>query len=196
MSWLVRSGWLAAAGVAAVGPVLLGWAIEEPEPPVPEQVKAYWVDGALTMVEVTDFDCPHCRRAEPLIGAFRREHPELRFVRLAAPMPAHAHARPAARAFLAAQAQGAGEDMAALLLTAENRDAAHCREYAARLRMDLDKFDRVVGAPATDAELDATVEWARAAGTGLPMVWIQGKRIQGVPTYDALTFALERARKE
>ncbi len=188
----MRAAWAAGAAGAAVAPFLLGLAVEDP--PTPEQVKARWVAGAVTLVEVTDFDCPHCRRSEPVLAAFRREHPEVRFVRLVAPMPNHPNARPAGRAFLAARAQGLGEEMAVLLLAADGRDAARCRQSAERLKLDLAKYDRAVADPATDAELDETVGWAREAGTGLPLVWVQDRRIQGTPTSDALSVALMHAR--
>ena len=147
----------------------------------------------MTVVEVTDFDCPACRNAEPVIAAFRRDQPGIRFVRLVAPMPAHANARPAGRAFLAARAQGLGEEMAALLQTSDSRGPDRCRQLAARLGMDLNEYDRAVSDPSTDAELDANVAWARTAGNGLPLVWVQGTWIQGTPTYEALASALARA---
>lgn len=188
----VRAVWAAGAVVAAVGPFLVGWA--SGEPPVPDEVKAHWVEGAVTMVEVTDFDCPACRQSEPALAAFRQKHPEVRFVRLVAPMPAHKFALPAGRAFLAARAQGRAEEMAALLMAAENHRPERCRQIAVYLGLDLTKYDQIVSDQSTDAELDATLAWVKNAGTGLPLVWIQGERIQGVLTDETLTGALKRAR--
>jgi uncharacterized membrane protein len=192
-----QAGWAALALSAAGGPFLLGWARGDPEePPVPPQVAAHWVEGAVALVEVTDFECPACRRAEPVLTEFRREHPELRFVRLVAPIPTHANARPAGRAFLAARAQGRGEEMAVLLMAADSRAPDHCRQLAARLGLNLVEYDRAVSAPATDAELNETAAWVRTAGTGLPLVWVQGVRIQGIPTPELLARALNRVRSD
>jgi uncharacterized membrane protein len=193
-SGLGRSAWAAGAAVAVAAPLLVMLVVEQSEPPIPDEVKAHWVEGAVTLVEVTDFDCPYCRQAEPAIAAFRQKHPEVRFVRLVAPMPAHANARPAGRAFLAARAQGRGEEMAVLLLAADSRTPDQSRQFAAQLGMDLSKYDRMVSDRATDAEMDATVAWAKAAGTGLPLVWVQDKRVRGVPTAAALGAALLRVR--
>ena len=191
---LVRGGWAAGAGVAVAAPFLLALLMEAQEPTPPDAVKAHWTGGTVTLVEVTDFDCPYCRQAEPVIAEFRRKHPDVRFVRLVAPMPAHVHARPAGRAFLAARAQGRGEEMAVLLLDADSRTPERCRQLAAQLGLNLSEYDRAVSDRATDAELDATVEWAKAAGTGLPLVWVQDKRVQGVPTPASLDTALRRVR--
>jgi uncharacterized membrane protein len=193
-AWPTRGAWLGGAVAAAGVPMFLGWAMLDPDEPTPQQVSAYWVEGAVTLVEVTDFDCQYCRQAEPVVAAFRRAHPEVRFVRVVAPMPLHPQARPAGRAFLAARAQDREEEMAALLMAADSRSPERCRELAAQLRLNLDEYDRVVNDPGTQVRLDATVEWVRTAGTGLPLVWVQGKRIQGNPTAAALEAALARAR--
>lgn len=192
VSWLARGGWLAAAAGVVFLP--LAAVLVDIDPPPPPQVTAHWVEGRVTVVEVTDFDCDHCRRADELLRPRLRDRADIHFVRLPAPMPKHAHARPAARAFLAAQAQGKGEEMAAALFAAEDRSAEECRQIAARLGLDLAAYDKVVADPATDAALDATVAWAKTAGPGLPLVWVQGRLLSGSPKSAALDAAFRRAR--
>lgn len=189
--WGGRAAWVGAAVLAVVGPAF--WSMIHRPPGVPDQVRAHWVAGEVTVVEVTDFDCQYCRRADAVLqGVVERE--QVRFVRLVAPMPKHENARPAGRAYLAAARQGRGEAMAAALFGAETRAPEQCRKLAGDLGLDLAEYDRVVRDPATDAELDATVEWARGWGRGLPLIWVQDRSFTGVPTAAELADAIDRAR--
>ncbi|WP_171472454.1 vitamin K epoxide reductase family protein [Frigoriglobus tundricola] len=194
MSRWGRAAWAAGAIVAAAGPFLVGLMIQAGEPPVPDVVAAQWTDGAVTLVEMTDFDCYACRQSEPILAEFRRAHPEVRFVRLVAPGPAHTYARPTGRAYLAARAQGKGEEMARLLLATSNCGPDQCRQLAVGLGLDMTKYDQAIIDPATEAEMDVNIGAAMTAGTGLPMVWVQGARIQGVPNPATLALALKRAQ--
>ena len=187
-----RWAWTTLALLAVLAPV--SWAWLRPVAPIPEQVRAFWAPGTITLVEVTDFDCLHCRKAHAVVDEFRRDSGEsIRFVQLPAAMPDHADARPAARAFLAAQAQGKGEAMAAALFAAERRGTDNCRQLADALKLDMAAYDRSVSDPATDAEIDATNAWAQNAGPGLPLFWLQDQMIYGVPAADVLRRAWRRS---
>jgi predicted DsbA family dithiol-disulfide isomerase len=160
--------------------------------PIPDQVREQWMPGRVTLVEVTDFDCPQCQRTDAILKRVLPRH-QLRVIRLVAPMPAHENAWPAARAYLAAKRQSKGDEMADALFAAKSRSAKECRRIAADLGLDLDEFDRALSDPATGTELRATVEWAKNAGTGLPLIWIQDQFLQGVPTAEDLEAAIARA---
>lgn len=189
-SW--RWVWTMLTLLAVLAPV--SWAWLRPVAPIPEQVRAFWTPGAITLVEVTDFDCLHCRKAHAVVDAFRRDAGEsIRYVQLPAAMPSHADARPAARAYLAAQALGKGEAMAAALFAAERRGPDACRRLAESLKLDMAAYDRIVTDPATDAEIDATNAWAQSAGPGLPLFWLQDQFFYGVPAPEALRRASRRS---
>src|SRR5262249_55278468 len=81
-----RFAWFAVAVIVLAAPA--GWTWLKPVPPTPEQVKAHWTAADLTVVVVTDFDCPHCRTAHPILKAFLGER-RLRFALVPAPMPRH-----------------------------------------------------------------------------------------------------------
>jgi uncharacterized membrane protein len=192
LGWPARIVWIVAAVAAAGFPLLFAWGRADPSPP--EQVTALWADGAVTLVELTDFDCPHCKDAEAALRPFLRNHPDVRFVRLPAPLPKHDNARPAARAYLAARAQGKGEEMAAALFAADDRGFDACRKLAAGLGLRLAEYDRTARDPRTEAELDATVAWARPLDTGVPVMWLQDRRFTGVPTPQVLEDAYQKAK--
>lgn len=185
--------WAGFAVIAMIAP--LAWASLKPVVPVrtPDEVKAHWVEGQITVVEVTDFDCVHCARADAILKEVLLDTKDVRFVRLPAPMPIHDNARPAARTYLAAERQGKGEVMAAALYAATSRTAEECRKLAVSIGLAMDEYDRVVGDPATDAELDVTVAWARKTGRGLPQIWVQDHLIAHVPSAFELKTALQRA---
>jgi uncharacterized membrane protein len=189
-----KIAWLCAGAVVVSAPLV--WAWLSPERPVPEQVRAHWIAGMVTIVEVTDFDCPHCRVADAVLSKVVQEFPErVHFVRLAAAMPAHADSRPAARAYLAAMAQGKAEELAAELLRNPSCNGDDCRRTAESLGLDLRRYDADIADPATDAAIDATVSWAQSAGPGLPLIWIQDRYFYGVPAAADLRGALRRAER-
>jgi predicted DsbA family dithiol-disulfide isomerase len=126
--------------------------------------------------------------------AFRKEmKDEIHFVRVVAPMRSHQQARPAARAYLAAEKQGKGDPMAKALFAAISRDEEECRKLAQDLGLDMDQYDQVVKDPATDARLDETNAWAEATGKGVPLVWVRDQMIPGVPNRERLLSAYRRA---
>jgi uncharacterized membrane protein len=90
--------WGTPAAAALTGPLL--WPLVRPVPPVPPQVQAYWQPGKITVVEVTDFQCPYCRETHPALAEFLKQHgDELHYVRLVQPLEHHAQAQHAARAY-------------------------------------------------------------------------------------------------
>ena len=163
-----------------------------PSPP-PEQVSARWIAGKVNVVEVTDFDCEYCQQAEAVLAAVRARD-DVHFVRIIAPMPKHPNARIAGRAYLAALRQGRGEEMAAALFKAGERSKATCRKLAGDLGLDLSAYDAVMEDPAIDREFDETIAWAKLAGHGLPMIWVNLERIEGTPTREKAFEAVDRAR--
>ena len=84
-------------------------------------------DGPVTIVEFSDFQCPFCARAAPLIADVLKKYPKgVRFVYKQFPLPMHPMARPAAQASLAAQEQGKFWEMHDVLI-AEPADARRRR---------------------------------------------------------------------
>lgn len=191
-SWPVRAAWLWAGLLAVATPPLGAWI--RSLRPVPEEVKAHWVQGKINVVEVMDFDCPNCQEAEPVVVAFRKELGERgHFVRLPVATPQHPTARAAARAYLAAAAQGKGEAMASALLATPSHEPEECRRLARALQLNLKEYDRTVKDPALEKQIDATVAWAAASAPGLPVIWVQDQRVTGIPTPEKLREALARA---
>jgi uncharacterized membrane protein/protein-disulfide isomerase len=184
-------GWIAVALVAVIAP--LAWSVSELPPPVPAEVMAHWRPGEVTVVVVTDFDCPSCQRADTVLKEVLARHP-VRFVRIPTPLPFNPESRPAARAYLAAVRQGKGEEMAAALYESRSRSPKRCRELASQLGLNMAEYDRAVDSQETEIELNTNVAWATKAGTGVPLTWVQKQLLRGVPSAEALETALRRAK--
>ncbi len=183
--------WIVAGIAALFFPAL--WSLAELPPPVPDQVKAQWEPGRVTVVELTDFDCPACKRADAVFQQVLPHH-DVRLVRLVVPMPKHENARPAGRAYVAALRQGKGEEMAAALFAADVRNAERCRELAAKIGLDLAEYDRTLDDYAVDAQFNATIDWSQKLGTGVPLIWVQDRLLPGVPSVAALENTIRRAK--
>jgi protein-disulfide isomerase len=190
--WVGVLGWLWAGLIVGLAPI--AWEAAHLPVAAPEPIRAHWASGKITMVQVTDFDCPSCQRAHPIVVDWRRQHPDVRFVLLVAPIPGHHDAWPAAEAYAAAVRQGKGEEMADALYTAPARDPKTCRQLAERIGLNLEAYDKVVADRGTMAEFEAINEWVRPLQLGQPFFWIQDELVAGVPTAEKLDAALARAR--
>jgi uncharacterized membrane protein len=189
--WVQVFVWLW-AGIAAVM-VPLAWAGTHMPGRAPDPVRALWIPGKITVVEVTDFDCPACQRADPVVRAWLRQH-DVHFVRLVSPMQAHEFSRQAGAAYLAALRQGKGEEMAEALYASPTRDPIACRTVAEQVGLDLARYDKDVKDPALEMEMNNNVRWVKPTDLGLPFFWIQDELLVGVQKPEDLDAALARAK--
>jgi len=144
----------------------------------------------ITIAEFSDFECPYCGRATPIVDALLHEYPgEIRVVFYNYPLPAHSHAMPAARASVAAGNQGKFWEMHDLLfnhqtqLTDEDLD-----RYATELELDLERFHADLRSAAVQASIDADRELGHTLHVeGTPTFFINGRHFregpQALPAY-------------
>lgn len=79
-------------------------------------------DALVTLVEVTDYDCPFCAKSQATLHTLRERHgKDLRVAVVESPLPMHARAEPAALAALAADAAGRFEVMHTRLFEAKGK---------------------------------------------------------------------------
>ena len=139
-------------------------------------------DAKVTMVEITDFQCPFCGRAAPTVKELQKKYgDDLRLVVKMNPLPFHPNAMPAAKAALAAQKQGKFFEMYDLLfanqtqLSPENED-----KWAQQIGLDMNKFH----ADLNDKGIEDRIKTEQALGqkvglAGTPGFVINGKKISG-----------------
>src|SRR5689334_21663796 len=99
-------------------------------------------DAKITIVEFSDYQCPYCSRAEPLMEQVLQAYPkDVQRVYKQYPLPMHPNAMPASRAALAAGKQGKFWEMHQKLF--ENQTALgpeNYKKWAEELKLDTARF--------------------------------------------------------
>ena len=148
-------------------------------------------DALVTIVEVSDFECPFCARVQPTLEQIRERYgDDVRFVFKHNPLPFHRRAAPAAHAAIEAGILG-GPDAFwrmhdAMFANTRALDDEDLAAYARQVGVDP---QRVVGAVreqrhrALIAADQALVTSAGARGT--PSFFINGRRLTGAQPFSA-----------
>src|SRR5258705_11531955 len=140
-------------------------------------------DGPVTIVEFSDFQCPFCARAAPLIADVLKKYPKgVRFVYKQFPLPMHPMARPAAQASLAAQEQGKFWEMHDVLVQNQpTLDPAKADDYAKQAGLDVKRFksDLEKNREAYDKRIDVEMQLGNVVDVrGTPTLFIGGKKVR------------------
>jgi protein-disulfide isomerase len=101
------------------------------------------VNAPVTVVEFTDFECPSCAAMHPVLEEVLKSYgARVRFVVRNFPLSKHQHARKAAEAAQAANAQGKFFEYTALLFKRQSAlDVLSLKKYATELGLDRARFD-------------------------------------------------------
>jgi protein-disulfide isomerase len=134
-----------------------------PSAPRTPDLQGYATKGSnhptFTVVEYSDFECPHCRAAAPVINELVKAHPEVRVVFKHFPLQFHAMARRAAQAAEAAGRQGKFWQMHdAIFATQDLLSDELLLGHAKALGLDLARFQKDLD----DPEIAKRVEASRA----------------------------------
>jgi protein-disulfide isomerase len=126
-------------------------------------------EGDVTVVEFFDYNCPYCKRASTEIRALIEGDANLRVVYREWPILGEGSLF-AARAALAARAQGRYEDLHwALMADQTRKDAAAVLRIARSVGIDTDRLQADMNDPAIDAHIARSNELAQSLGfTGTP----------------------------
>lgn len=157
-------------------------------------------DALVTIVELTDFQCPYCSRGAATIDALRERFPDdVRVVVRQRPLPFHENARPAAEAALEARAQlgdAAFFEMASLLFANQRHlDRATLEGLAAVVGLDMARFRRALDEDAHEADIERDMALGDAmAAEGTPTFYVNGEILVGAQPLPSFVHAVERAR--
>jgi protein-disulfide isomerase len=153
-------------------------------PPVSERDHAAGPDdAAVTLVEYGDYECPYCGMAYPIVkSAQRMLGTRLRFVFRNFPLAeAHPHARLAAQAAEAAEAQGRFWEMHDMIF--EHQNALEFEDlvgYAKSLGLDTAQFARDLEAGTYAKRVrDDFRNGVRSGVNGTPTFFVNGVRYDG-----------------
>lgn len=162
------------------------------------------VDGAplrghprapVTIAFFSDFECPYCVKAEATLKALEAAYPgKVRVAFRHRPLPMHEHARLAAKASLAAEAQGRFWEYHDVLVGHRDAlDRASLEGYAKTAGLDAARFARDLD----DAKLEARIstdelQAARLHVEGTPTAFVNGRRITGAQPLAVYRAAVDR----
>lgn len=139
-------------------------------------------DAPITIVAFGDFECPYCARGNDTIEALRERYgSRLRFVYKHSPLSFHSHAYVAARATVAAQAQGkfwAFHD--ALYARRARFDDADIQAIAKQVGLDMKKFRKAMASLELDRTIEQDLSLAMSLGvSGTPVYFVNGRAVHG-----------------
>jgi predicted DsbA family dithiol-disulfide isomerase len=148
----------------------------------------------LTLCEFSDFQCPHCKAAAPMLKRLVDEYPgRVKLLFKNYPLSSHADAKPAAAAAVAAGYQGKFWQMHDKLFEHQDKMSSADIERDARdLKLNLDKWRADLAAAA------AQVEAERAEGSALridhtPTIFIGNREYKGPLRYEYMKDWIEEA---
>ncbi len=163
-------------------------------------------DGAVTIVEFSEFQCPFCVREDPKIKQVLKEYPnDVKLVFKHFPLGFHKKAKPAAAATVLAR-QEQGDDgfwkMHDMIMAggAKKLEVTDLRGYAEQMGLDLTAFDALMtNEAAQDKLLEADMEEAKKCGVrGTPTILINGLKLadRSIEGYKARVDAILKEKKK
>ena len=150
----------------------------------------------VTLVEYSDFECPYCGLAEPVVRELLAGHGDLRYVWRHLPLTdVHPHALLAAEGAEAAARQGKFWPMHDQLLDHQGALTANdLIRYAGELGLDIEQFTRDLRNHVGEAKIAADVDSADLSGvSGTPTFFVNGRRHHGAYDISTLSDAVRAA---
>jgi predicted DsbA family dithiol-disulfide isomerase len=144
----------------------------------------------VSIVEFSDFECPHCGAAHPVLARTIEEFGgKVNLVFKQFPLDSHKNAAPAARAAVAAQAQGKFWELADLLFEHQRElSPEKIAQLARQAGVDVAKFDTARESEAVQQRVDKDKQEGIDLGVqGTPSLFINGRAykegLQGLSKY-------------
>jgi protein-disulfide isomerase len=150
-------------------------------------------DAPITLVEFSDYECPFCKAAEPVMKQVLERYPtQVRLVFRQFPLDSHPKARPASEAALCANEQGKfWEFHRKLFEKAPQIEADKLPAIAEEVGLDRAKFEECVQARRFEAQVAADVDAGKKASVaGTPAFFVNGVPVSGGRSADDFAKAI------
>jgi len=149
----------------------------------------------VTIIEWSDFQCPYCSRAAPIVDKLRDAYgKDVRVVFRNLPLPMHPNAHIAAQAAMAAHAQGKFWPMHDQLFANQAAlDRQSLERTAEKLGLDMERFRADFDSAAVKARIEADMAAANAAGVhATPSLYVNGRLYEGAPPWEQFKSDIDR----
>ncbi len=143
--------------------------------------------AAVTIVEFSDMQCPHCAKAAPTIDQLLAQEPEAHFVFQSFPLPMHNWASKAAD-YVDCVGQASNDNVWKFIqktfdeqanITESNVDEK-LKAIATASGANADEIAACAAKPDTKARVEASVALGKSVGvTGTPVLFINGRSVPG-----------------
>ncbi len=155
-------------------------------------------DAPITIVEFSDYQCPFCQRAEPIVAEVLKRYPDqVRLVFRHFPLDQiHPRARAASEASLCADEQGKFWEFHEKLFGGGGLEEADLVAYGEAVGLDKEKFEACVKERRYQAKVEADSLAGREAGvSGTPAFFVNGIMLSGAKPVEAFVEVIERELK-
>jgi protein-disulfide isomerase len=146
-------------------------------------------NGKITLVEFADYECPHCKRFQPVLRQVVEDFPnDVKLYFKHYPLPQHTNARLAAEAAVAAQKQGKFWQFQDKLWDhQDDLGPAEIEKVAKESGLDLSKFRQDLASEAIKARVEKDHTDGTAAGIqATPTLYIDGREYTDARDSDSL----------
>jgi protein-disulfide isomerase len=150
--------------------------------------------AAVTIVEFSDMQCPHCAKAAPTIDQLLAKEPEVHFVFQSFPLPMHNWAAKAAD-YVDCVGRGSNDEVWKFIqktfdeqnnITEANADEK-LKAIATASGANADDIAACAAKPDTKARVEASVALGKSVGvTGTPVLFVNGRNVPGGAPVDLL----------
>ena len=160
------------------------------------EIKSVAGSDKVTLVEFSDFECPFCGRAYPVVKQLREEYgSKLEFVYKHFPLSnIHPNAQKAAEASECARDQGKFEEYHNKLF--ENQQAlgvSSLKQYAVEFSLDAAKFNNCLDSGEKASIVKKDQDEGESKGvSGTPTFFINNERLIGAQPYSAIKEVIDR----
>jgi protein-disulfide isomerase len=155
-------------------------------------------NAKVTVVLFTDFECPTCALAHPILEKLITEFgTQVKFVVRDFPLPQHKHAKKAAEAAEIAREHGKYWEYIALLYKNQpSLDIEELRDYAVSLGLDREEFATALNSGKYASQVERDVLDGDDIGINSTPTFFVNGRLAGGYTYDVLKAAIEAELKK
>ncbi|NBX69199.1 MAG: hypothetical protein EBR01_09595 [Proteobacteria bacterium] len=154
----------------------------------------------VTIVEFSDFQCPFCSRAVPIIDRIKKEYGQdkVRIVFRDMPLPNHNRALPASLAARCANEQGKFWEMHNTLFENQQKlEDKDLKDYAKTVGLDVTKFNQCYDSKKYMGDLEKSRSEAESVGiAATPSFLINGVLLQGAQPFEKFKEKIDRASKQ